>query len=162
MTLRPPTAADEDGYLRVFLRSEVNAWLRPDPYPNLEPDEVRAMLGDDIRHWNDHGYGPWAVVDGDSGTYLGRVGLRRTVISGEEMVELAWTIDPDRHGEGLATAAAREGLDLARRMGLREVVALALPTNYASRAVAEKLGLPCEGKIMHAGLPHVIYRQPLA
>ena len=160
--LRPPTAADEDGYLRVFLREEVNAWLRPDPFPSLEPEEVRAMLGDDVRHWNDHGYGPWAVLDEESGAYVGRVGLRRTVVAGEEMVELAWTIDPDRQGEGLATGAAREGLELARRLGLPEVVVLALPTNYASRSVAEKLGLPCEGKIMHAGLSHVIYRQPLA
>jgi RimJ/RimL family protein N-acetyltransferase len=160
--LRQPAAADEEGYLRVFLRPEVNAWLRPDPFPDLEPEDVRAMLGDDLRQWNDHGYGPWAVLDEESGAYLGRVGLRRTVIAGQEMVELAWTIDPDRQGEGLATAAAREGLGLARRLGLAEVVALALPTNYASRSVAEKLGLPCEGKIMHAGLPHVIYRQSLA
>ena len=159
--LRQPTAADEEGYLRVFLRPEVNAWLRPDPFPDLEAEDVRAMLGDDIRQWHDHGYGPWAVVEEGSDLYLGRVGLRSTVVEGAEMVELAWTIDPDRQGEGLATEAAREGLDLARRMGLGEVVALALPTNYASRAVAEKLGLPCEGKIMHAGLPHVIYRQPL-
>jgi RimJ/RimL family protein N-acetyltransferase len=160
--LRPPTAADEEVYLRVFLRPEVNAWLRPDPYPNLEPEEIRAMLGDDVRQWSDHGYGPWAVIDNESGAYLGRVGLRRTVVAAEEVVELAWTIDPDRHGEGLATAAARKGLDLARQIGLREVVALALPTNFASRAVAEKIGLPCEGKIMHAGLPHLIYRQSLA
>jgi RimJ/RimL family protein N-acetyltransferase len=51
---------------------------------------------------------------------------------------------------------------LARQIGLPEVIALALPTNFASRAVAEKIGLPCEGKIMHAGLPHLIYRQSLA
>jgi ribosomal-protein-alanine N-acetyltransferase len=160
--LRPPIAADEDGYLRVFLRPEVNAWLRPDPYPSLSEGEIRAMLGDDLRHWNDHGYGPWAVLDDESGAYLGRVGLRQTIIDGEEMVELAWTIDPDHHGEGLATEAARAGLELARRIGLDEVVALALPANFASRSVAEKIGLPCEGKIMHAGLPHLIYRQSLA
>lgn len=162
MQLRPPTAADEKGYLRVFLRPEVNAWLRPDPYPPLSEEEIRAMLGDDLRHWSDHGYGPWAVLDDESDAYLGRVGLRQTIIEGAEMVELAWTIDPDRHGEGLATGAARAGLELARQIGLDEVVALALPANFASRAVAEKIGLPCEGKIMHAGLPHLIYRQPLA
>lgn len=160
--LRQPTAADEEGYLRVFQRPEVNAWLRPDPYPALSPAEIRAMLGDDLRHWNEHGFGPWAVLDDHIQGYLGRVGLRYTVIEGKELVELAWTIDPDRHGEGLATEGARAGLQLARNIGLPEVIALALPTNFASRAVAEKIGLPCEGKIMHAGLPHLIYRQSLA
>ncbi len=160
--LRQPTAADEEGYLRVFQRPEVNAWLRPDPYLSLTPAEIRAMLGDDLRHWSDHGFGPWAVLDDASSEYLGRVGLRYTVVEAEELVELAWTIDPDRHGEGLATEAARAGLALAREIGLAEVIALALPSNYASRAVAEKIGLPCEGKIMHAGLPHLIYRQSLA
>lgn len=162
MQLRQPTAADEEGYLRVFQRPEVNAWLRPDPYPSLSVAEIRAMLGDDLRHWSEHGFGPWAVLDDGGEDYLGRVGLRYTIVEAEEVVELAWTIDPDRHSEGLATAAARAGLDLAREIGLPEVIALALPTNFASRAVAEKLGLPCEGKIMHAGLPHLIYRQSLA
>jgi [ribosomal protein S5]-alanine N-acetyltransferase len=160
--LRQPTAADEAGYLRVFLRSEVNAWLRPDPFPDLTEEDVAAMLGDDLRHWGEYGYGPWAVIDDESGEYLGRVGLRQTVVEAIPEVELAWTIDPDRHGEGLATAAARAGLELARDRGLPEIVALALPNNFASRAVAEKIGLQYEGKIEHAGLPHVIYRLSLA
>lgn len=160
--LRAPTAADEGGYLRVFLRPEVNAWLRPKPLPPLTGAEVGAMLGDDLRHWGEFGYGPWAVLDQQSGAYLGRVGLRQTTVEGIPEVELAWTIDPDRHGEGLATAAAGAGIELAREQGLAEVLALALPDNYASRAVAEKIGLRYEGKVEHAGLPHVVYRLTLA
>jgi RimJ/RimL family protein N-acetyltransferase len=160
--LRPPTASDEDGYLRVFLRPEVNAWLRPDPFPPLRPVDVSAMLGDDLRHWSEFGYGPWAVLDDADETYLGRVGLRQTTVEGVPEVELAWTIDPDRHGEGLATAAARAAIELASEKGLREVVALALPDNSASRAVAEKIGLRYEGKVDHAGLEHVVYRLTLA
>jgi [ribosomal protein S5]-alanine N-acetyltransferase len=159
--LRAPKPADEDGYLRVFLRPEVNAWLRPQPLPALTEAEVAAMLGDDLRHWGEYGYGPWAVLDDGSGAYVGRVGLHQTTIEAIPEVELAWTIDPDRHGQGLATAAARAGIELARERGLPEVVALALPSNFASRAVAEKIGLEYEGKVEHAGLPHVIYRLAL-
>jgi ribosomal-protein-alanine N-acetyltransferase len=160
--LRPPTAADEDGYLRVFLQPEVNEWLRPDPFPSLTVAEIAAMLGDDLRHWGEFGYGPWAVLDDRSEVYVGRVGLRQTTVEGIPEVELAWTIDPDRHGEGFATGAAREGLALAREKGLGEVVALALAHNFASRAVAEKIGLLYEGKVDHAGLEHVVYRLSLA
>jgi ribosomal-protein-alanine N-acetyltransferase len=160
--LRQPTAADEAGYLRVFLRPEVNAWLRPNPLPDLAEADVAAMLGDDLRHWGEYGYGPWAVIDEGSGEYLGRVGLHQTVVEAIPEVELAWTIDPDRQGEGLATGAARAGVELARARGLPEIVALSLPNNYASRTVAEKIGLQYEGKIEHAGLPHVIYRLSLS
>ncbi|MGV1047389.1 MAG: GNAT family N-acetyltransferase [Solirubrobacterales bacterium] len=159
--LRPPTAADEEGYLRVFLRPEVNEWLRPAPLQPLRPEDAAAMLGDDLRHWGEFGYGPWAVLD-DGEEYVGRVGLHQTTVEAIPEVELVWTIDPDRQGEGLATGAARAGLELARERGLPEVVALALPSNFASRAVAEKIGLQYEGKIEHAGLPHVIYRLGLA
>jgi RimJ/RimL family protein N-acetyltransferase len=160
--LRPPTAADEEDYLRVFMRPEVNVWLRPDPLPSLTADDIAAMLGDDLRQWSDFDYGPHAVLDGESGAYLGRVGLRQTTVEGIPEVELAWTIDPDRQGEGLATSAGRAGLELARARGLPEVLALALPNNFASRAVAEKIGLHYEGKVDHAGLPHVVYRLSLA
>lgn len=147
--------------MRVFLRPEVNAWLRPAPYAALTAAEARAMLEDDIRHWDELGYGPWSVVDEGSGEYLGRVGLRRTRVEGEPAIELAWTIDPDHHGRGLATDGALAGLELARQVGLPEVIALALPDNTASRRVAEKAGMELDGEVDHAGLPHVLYRARL-
>jgi ribosomal-protein-alanine N-acetyltransferase len=41
---------------------------------------------------------------------------------------------------------------------LDDVVAYTVPANAASRAVMEKLGMVYEGDIVHAGLPHVLYR----
>ena len=75
---------------------------------------------------------------------------------------MAWTIDPDRHGEGLATEAALAAVELGRELGLEELVSLIQPSNLASRAVAAKVGFREGGKIEHAGLPHTIYRLALA
>jgi RimJ/RimL family protein N-acetyltransferase len=156
--LRRPEPPDEAGYKRVFLRPEVNAWLRPQPLPPISAAEAAAMLADDLRQWREHGFGPWAVVDGEGAGYLGRAGVRWTTIAGSKAVELAWTIDPDHHGHGLATAGALAGIELGREAGLEEVVALALPGNGASRRVAEKVGMELVGEIHHAGLRHVLYR----
>ncbi len=156
--LRQPEPRDLEGYARVFQRPEVNAWLRPAPFAPITAAEAAAMLEDDIRHWREHGYGPWAVVEEGGGEFLGRVGLRRTRVEGETAIELAWTIDPEHHGRGLATTGAVAGLDLAREVGLEEVIALALPANGASRRVAEKAGMRLDGEVEHAGLPHVLYR----
>ncbi len=160
--LRRPEPGDEAGYVRVFMRPEVNAWLRPPPFAPISAEEAAAMLADDLRHWRELGYGPWAVVAEEDGAYLGRGGLHQTMVAGKEAIELAWTIDPDHHSRGLATEAALAGIDLAREIGLDEVIALALPANLASRRVAEKAGMELSGEIDHAGLPHVLYRSGLA
>jgi ribosomal-protein-alanine N-acetyltransferase len=43
-------------------------------------------------------------------------------------------------------------------VGLDELVAFTLPANVRSRRVMEKAGLGYEKDIVHAGLPHVLYR----
>jgi RimJ/RimL family protein N-acetyltransferase len=115
------------------------------------------MLADDLRQWRDGGFGPWAVI-ADGGELVGRVGLRRTSIGGELVIELVWTIRPAWQGRGLATATALEGLALGRELGLEEVCALVLPANLPSRRVAEKAGMRAAGEVTHAGLPHLLYR----
>ena len=116
------------------------------------------MLREDLRHWTEDSFGPWALIDRKDGSFVGRGGLRRTVIEGEPVVELLWTIEPGRWGMGLATEAAFAAIDWAKSLGLHEVVAMTLPYNRASRRVAEKAALQFSGEIEHAGLVHVLYR----
>jgi RimJ/RimL family protein N-acetyltransferase len=113
---------------------------------------------DRAEHFEELGCGPWAVFDRADGAFLGRVGLQPRQLGDEAAVEVAWAIDPARHGEGLATEAAPAAVEFARQAGIEEVVALIQPTNLASRAVAGKVGFREGGKIEHAGLPHTIYR----
>jgi RimJ/RimL family protein N-acetyltransferase len=162
LSLRPPLPSDGAAYLALFQRPEIVAWLRPEPLPPFTDSEIREMLAEDVRHWGDFGYGPWALIEKSSDSFVGRAGLRRTAVEGEPAVELAWTVDPDRQGEGLATEAALAAVDLAARRAIDEVVALALPANRASCRVAERAGLQRSGEVEHAGLVHVLYRLRLA
>jgi [ribosomal protein S5]-alanine N-acetyltransferase len=43
-------------------------------------------------------------------------------------------------------------------LGMADIVAFTLATNQASRRVIEKVGGQLERDIVHAGLPHVLYR----
>lgn len=157
--IRQPKPGDEAGYEQLLLDPEVSTWLRPEPLSPFSSAEIAEMLADDLRHWRDAGFGPWVLVEGEGEELVGRVGLHRTSVGGELVTELAWTVRPGWQGRGLATAAAAEGLALARSVGLRELVALVLPANVASCRVAEKVGMrPSGGTVTHAGLPHLLYR----
>jgi [ribosomal protein S5]-alanine N-acetyltransferase len=161
LVLRSPRLEDEAAYLALFRRREVEAWLRPAPLAAFEAAELRQMLHDDIEHWERNGFGPWALFEKASGEFAGRAGLRWTAVEGEAAVELAWTIEPAWQGRGLATEAARAGLELGGARGIERVVALVLAENAASRRVAEKLGMQRDGEVEHAGLPHLVYRLSL-
>jgi RimJ/RimL family protein N-acetyltransferase len=162
LRLRPPRPGDLDVYVAVFTHPAVRTWLRPEPEPPATRADIEAMIVGDVELWQRLGYGPWAVFDRGDDVFLGRVGLQPRKLPGEEATEIVWTIDPARHGEGLATEAALAAVELARQAGLERVVALVQPTNLASRAVATKVGCVARGKIEHAGLPHLIYRLSLA
>jgi ribosomal-protein-alanine N-acetyltransferase len=159
--IREPDPGDESGYLELFMAPQVSAWLRPEPEPPFSAAELAEMLAEDLRHWREVEFGPWALVEAESGALVGRVGLHRTSVGGELCTELAWAIAPAWQGRGLATAAAVEGMALARAVGIDELVALVLPANLASRRVAEKVGMRATTEVTHAGLPHLLYRVDL-
>jgi len=162
LALRPPRSGDLDGYLAIFLRPEVGEWLRPSPLDPIDEETVREILAADLAHWEEHCFGQWAVTERGRDALVGRGGLSWTKVEGVPAVELAWTVDPDRHRNGIATELGAAAVELARNRGIAELVAMTLPHNRASRRVAEKLEMEPAGEIVHAGLPHVLYRLKLA
>jgi RimJ/RimL family protein N-acetyltransferase len=124
------------------------------------PAASRAILARHVEHWRVHGFGLWAFTDRATGAFVGRGGPQHTYLDGRSEVELAWAVVPDRWGEGLATEMGALALDVAfGRLALPDVVAVTLPANTASRRVMEKLGLTYERDVVHATLPHVLYRR---
>jgi RimJ/RimL family protein N-acetyltransferase len=162
LRLRPPDLSDQPDYTALFLREEVQEWLRPPPLQPFAEAEVEELLAGDVKHWRQAEYGPWALIDPGSGEFVGRAGLHGTIVEGTHAIELAWTVDPDRQGQGLATEAARAAIELGRAARLRRLVALTLPGNRASRRVCEKIGMKAGREVDHAGLPHVLYVLDLA
>lgn len=155
---RPPRDADRPAYERLFKAPEVERWLRPTPLPPFSDASVAELLRRDIEHWHRHGFGPWSLLERSSAAFVGRAGLVRTRLNGEDVVEIAWALVPDRWGRGYATEAALAAIDRARELGLTDVIARTLPANDSSWRVMEKCGMVPDGEILHADLPHVLYR----
>ena len=160
LTCRRPTAEDAERYRALLLDPRVGEWLRPPPLAPYTDAEVADRLRRDIRHWEEHDFGPWILLDRLSGALVGRGGLARTAVAGRRAVELPWSIVPERWGQGYATEAAGAALAVARELGLDGVVSFARPENAASLRVMEKIGLERVGPIEHAGLPHLLYAAP--
>jgi ribosomal-protein-alanine N-acetyltransferase len=137
-------------------RVYVTLWPFPDP-PTL--GDVREGLHRQLNHWERHGFGLWLLRDRASGEMVGRGGLQYTDALGGLAVEIAWAIVPERWGQGLATELAHAAVVTAfDDLGLDELVALTLPHNTASRRVMGKAGFAYDREVLHAGLPHVLYR----
>ncbi len=125
------------------------------PCPGAEPELVQAK----VDHWDEHGFGMWFLRDRATGAMVGRGGIQHTEVEGTPAVELGWAITPMRWREGLATELARTCVGVAfDDLQLDSIVAFTLPHNEGSRGVMEKIGMRYERDVVHAGLPHVLYR----
>jgi ribosomal-protein-alanine N-acetyltransferase len=158
LLLRPPSPDDRALYHAHFTSPEVERWLRPSPMPPFNRGALDELAEGDRAHWTDHGFGPWVLIDRQTGAFVGRGGLHWTTVEEMAMIELAWSIEPRLHGNGYATEMAKAATDRASELQFEELVALVLPGNVASRRVAEKLGCEQNGKVEHAGLPHLLFR----
>ena len=124
------------------------------------PAQVLALIEHLGAHWSAHGFGWYAFRERDGGALVAHGGPGRTHVGGRDEVEIGWTVAPERWGEGLATELGAASLELAfGPLGLADVIAFTLPHNRGSRRVMEKLGFEFERDVLHAGLPHVLYRR---
>lgn len=117
-----------------------------------------SFLRKDIAHWQAHDFGAWHAFERSTDQLVGRIGSHVTIVEGVIEVELAWAVHPDHWGQGYAAELAAPARDLVYSRGIDSVVAFTLTDNAPSRRVMEKLGMTYERDIVHADLPHVLYR----
>ncbi len=124
------------------------------------PAQTERELAAIIDHWQQHGFGLWAVLDRQSGALLGECGLRYRdpVLAGDSEIEISYGLAKSAWGRGLATeaglAAMAHGFDV---IGLTEIVAIAKASNQASHRVMEKLGMHLAETWERDGLGRVKY-----
>jgi ribosomal-protein-alanine N-acetyltransferase len=151
----PPCADDLDDLVRMHRDPSVMALLG-----GMRSEvETQDFLRDAVTHWSRHGFGLWMFRSRADAQFVGRGGLRNVQVAGRTEVELAYALMPSFWGRGLATEIATSVLARAfELLDFADIVAFTLPTNLASRRVMEKIGFAFERDIVHAGLPHVLYR----
>ena len=103
-------------------------------------EESRRVLEGRARHWDEHGFGMWAVLEKGTGRMLGHAGLQRLEETGE--VEVAYYLGRPAWGKGYATEAGAAALGFGFEiLSLPRVMAVVRPENHASQRVLAKLGL---------------------
>jgi len=108
------------------------------------------MIEATLRHWEEHGYGLWAV-EAAAGNLMGRAGIQIIPETGE--TEVDFLLGPSWWGKGFATEAARYALRFGfEEKGLDRIVGIVHPDNLASRKVLEKIGMQLEGEKEYFGM----------
>jgi RimJ/RimL family protein N-acetyltransferase len=122
-------------------------------------EETRLFIFNNLHHWQQYGFGLWVFRDKVNNQFVGRAGLRNTNVEGINEVELAYALMAKFWGQGLATEMGEQILKIGfELLKLREIVCFTLTTNKASQRVMEKLGFKYEREMIHANLPHLLYR----
>jgi ribosomal-protein-alanine N-acetyltransferase len=128
------------------------------PKPS-DAKEVRAFIDRMRVRYREDGCGLWLVVDRESGQPLGRAGLMRQTINGQDEWEVGYMIDRQFWRRGFATEAATAVRDwaFAERKHPR-VISLIRPENTPSQGVARKLGMSVSSRVADfGGCEHLVF-----
>ena len=148
LEFRRPRMGDLGFVTDLYARPEVVAH-RPDPTPD-GPVRSRVRLERDMAHWDEHGFGRWAVADG--GVLVGFGGL--TVLEDSLDLNISYHVHPDAWGRGIASAIAAQAVAHGfGELGATRIRGLVRAANPASARVLVKLGFRADGEVTLHGAP---------
>jgi ribosomal-protein-alanine N-acetyltransferase len=134
----------------------------------MTPEDTTAMFGRMKAHWDNHGFGVFAVEIPGESEFAGFVGLTHTRFEAAftPCVEILWRLVPSAHNKGYCTEAAHAVLEWSfRETALKEILAFAVPQNIPSWRVMEKIGMQRIGAFDHPMVPeghelnkHLLYK----
>ena len=155
LTLRPFVESDAEQLFAISQDPEVMRFIGDRTIPSMEDcwRAVAVWLG----HWQLRGYGPLAVIERESGRFIGRVSLWYPY--GWPAPELGYLFGRDAWGRGYATEAAGATLDWAFEHveDPRDWISLIDPANAASVRVVTKLGETHRGETELRGHRVLVY-----
>jgi ribosomal-protein-alanine N-acetyltransferase len=138
-----------------------------------DPDVVRFITGGEpLRReiveelserarssWRQHGFGPWAALDRETGSWVGRIGLNLLEDwVGPDRWEVSFELAPRFWERGLATEGARKAIDVGFACArLERIIGVTARGHRASRRVMEKCGMSYRGALVWRGAEVVWY-----
>ena len=148
---------DREAYVAMNQDDEVVEFLQG----RTPPDVANAFIDRVEAHWDEHGWGLWAIEVPGVAPFVGFTGLwPATHVLGYESREVGWRLAREHWGHGYATEAAREAVRFGfLDHGFDEIVSFTVPANLRSRAVMERIGLERvpDGDFDHPSVDRVAY-----
>ena len=152
LLLRPLTLDDVDAHHSMVGSDPAVTWKREARSREASAEALRGY----VAHWEQHGFGVWAVIERTTDRLLGHAGLQH-LEDGEE-VEISYYLGKPAWGRGYATEAGQAALDHGfGPLGLRRIVAVVRPGNVGSKRVLSKLGFSYERNDSFYGIDDVEY-----
>ncbi len=163
MTLSEPSATALTTTTRLLLRApepddlQALRALNADPAVNRfcacatpsTPEATRNQLQAWLAHWEQHGFGHWAIAERSAPQRLiGFGGLMHRSVGGHAGLYLYYRILPQAWGRGLASEMSQQAMRLAfEELSEATVLAAVLPANAPTRKTLEGLGLRLKGAL---------------
>ena len=151
------TAEDIPTWATHFNDKEATEFYLPDDSPNEE--RARKWINWQLTRYRENRYGLQALIDKNSGTFIGQCGLLLQEVNGEKLIEVGYHIFRMHWGKGYAPEAAKLFIDYAFSNDITDsVVSIIDRGNVKSQRVAEKNGLFREKETNWLGMNVYIYR----
>jgi RimJ/RimL family protein N-acetyltransferase len=152
--LRAFTLDDLDDLAEIVRNPEVMRYM-PGGKP-MPRERAAANLKNIMDHWENHGFGWWAVDEKSDDRLIVWCGLG--IVEELTATEVAYLFDQPYWGRGIATEAAHASLRYGfEELKLERVIALAHTENIASQRVMQKNGMEYRGALHLWGLDLVQY-----
>lgn len=108
----------------------------------IEPPDARSTLTRNLERYQREGVGHCAIHRKSDGAFLGLAGLLVQEVDGRTELEVGYRLFGRHHRQGYATEAARAWCEYGFATFARErIIALIIPSNASSIAVATRLGM---------------------
>src|SRR3990172_2818177 len=154
LTLRPFRAEDAAGLHRLMSEEGGLRYFPRTTPPRLE--RVERLVVSYLEHWEQRGYGLWAVELTATGELMGRCGVQDITETGE--VEVDVLFGGKFWGQGYATEAGRECLAFGFEVTKEDaLVGIVHPEHEASKRVIEKLGFKLTERKEYFGMDCLRY-----
>jgi RimJ/RimL family protein N-acetyltransferase len=151
LRLEPISSRHADDLWRLHRDAAIAQWYVDEAL--WSPEDARRRAESFGADWATKGVSKWIAYDRATGELVGRGGLSRAQVAGQERLEVGWGLLGAFWGCGLATEIGRAALTFAfGDLDAHEVIAFTEVHNRRSRAVMERLGMTYVGNIVHRGL----------
>lgn len=154
LNLRAFRVEDAAPLHRLMSEEDVLRYFPRTTPPPLE--RVEKLVASYLTHWEERGYGLWAVELTATGEFMGRCGVQDITETGE--VEVDVLLGRKFWSQGYATEAGRAcikfGFEITKAAAL---VGIVHPEHIASRRVIEKLGFRLIERKVYFGMDCMRY-----
>lgn len=125
-------------------------------------EEVADWLDRQLNRYKVDGFGLWAMIEKDSGNFVGQAGLTMQQISTQQVPEIGYLLNKYYWHRGYATEAASAIREYAFNViGYDKVYSIIRDNNYASQAVARRNGMHIVDIVIkhyyNIQMPHLIF-----